>query len=203
MFNQAPAVDTYFPETQNRSKTALGILILTADKVEDLEFFYPYYRFIEAGYRVDVATPKGGSFKGKQGLGLENSQKIIDIDPKTYDLLYLPGGKAPAALKDNEDALMLIKVFAQTGRPIAAVCHGPLLLAAADLIKGRHIAAWPEVKKDLEEAGAIYENKETFCDGQFITARWPADLPSHLKYTLRALAEATKGLGRDIPDAAE
>jgi protease I len=178
--------DPYQPETDNTS-SAPAVLILTADKTEDLEFFYPYYRFVEEGLRVDVATPKGGAFKGKQGLGLKETKKISEVDPKNYDLLYIPGGKAPAELKENPEALRLTEYFVSNGKPIAAVCHGPQVLAAANAIKGRKIAAWPEVEAEIRDAGATYVNQETVVDGPFITARWPGDLPEHVKETLKAL----------------
>src|ERR1700689_1802627 len=101
--------DTYKPETQGR-ESVNAVLIITADKVEDLEFFYPYYRFIEAGFKVDVATPKGGEFAGKHGLGLQESLKISsDLSPRNYRLLYIPGGKAPSKLKENTAAIEITK----------------------------------------------------------------------------------------------
>lgn len=189
--------DLYQPETQKREPSTPGILIVTGNKVEDLEFFYPYYRFIEAGYRVDVATPEGGAFEAKHGLKLKSSMKLKDVKPKDYALLYLPGGKAPEELKKNHDALALVKFFAKNQMPIAAVCHGPQLLAAADVARGRRIAAWPEVQDELVEAGATYENAEVFCDENFITARWPGDLPAHVKEVLKCLdacGAATRGM---------
>jgi protease I len=178
--------DVYQPESANRN-AARAILMLTANGTEDLEFFYPYYRFIEAGFKVDVATPEGGAFKGKQGLGLKETRRIDDVDAKDYELLYIPGGKAPAELKKHEDAIKLAQDFVAAGKPIAAVCHGPQVLAAAQVIKGRKIAAWPEVEDEIREAGATYVSQETVSDGPFITARWPGDLPSHMKVTLALL----------------
>jgi protease I len=185
--------DTYQPETINRNAPRT-ILILTANNTEDLEFFYPYYRFIEAGYKVDVATPDGESFKGKQGLGLKESRKIADIKADDYELLYVPGGKAPAELKKNSGALQLVKQFVSQNKLIAAICHGPQLLAAAGVIDGHKISAWPEIEDEVREAGATYVNKETVIDGKFITARWPGDLPAHMKTTLAILATAGSGI---------
>jgi len=182
--------DTYKPPANGNATRA--ILMLTADKTEDLEFFYPYYRFIEAGFKVDVVTPKGGEFKGKQGLGLKDTLKITEVDAQDYDLLYIPGGKAPAELKKDDNAIALARQFISEGKPIAAVCHGPQVLAAADLIQGRKIAAWPEVEEEIEEAGASYVNEETVIDGPFITARWPADLPAHLRQTLAVLGKVKR-----------
>lgn len=154
------------------------VLILTADKTEDLEFFYPYYRFLEEGYAVDVATPKGGAFKGKEGLGLQETLKLSDIQSAQYDLLFIPGGKAPEALKKEDEAVALVKSFADSNKPIAAICHGPQLLAKADVIRRMRIAAWPDVQKEVEEAGAEYCDQESVQDGMFITSRWPGDLPA-------------------------
>ena len=179
--------DLYRPDSQNKYARR-AILILTADKTEDLEFFYPFYRLIEAGYEVDVVTPQGGEFKAKQGLGLKDTKKIADVNADDYDVLYIPGGKAPAQLKNNLDALTLVRRFATSKKPIAAICHGPQLLAAANVIDGRKIAAWPEVTDEVVVAGATYMDQEAVVDGPFITARWPGDLPAHLKRTMEAIA---------------
>lgn len=178
--------DLYAPASQGNAK---AILIITADKTEDLEFFYPYYRFIEAGYRVDVATPTGGDFKGKAGLGLKTSRKLTDVKPDDYHMLYIPGGKAPETLKKNRDAILITQSFAAAGKPIAAICHGPQVLAAANVIRGKRIAAWPEVESEVRDAGAHYVNEESVQDGQFITGRWPADLPAFTRTALFAVQQ--------------
>lgn len=178
--------DIFCPPTKG-SSADLRILILTDDKVEDLEFFYPFYRFLEEGYRVDVATPNGGSFKSKNGYKIEKTKPLEAIDVQQYELLYIPGGKAPERLQKNDIALSIVQEFATLGKPIAALCHGPLLLAAAGVVKGVTLAAWPETYKDLQKAGARFVNQETMIDGNFITARWPADLPAHLRETLCVL----------------
>jgi protease I len=183
--------DIYQPDIQSKNSTS-SVLFITADKTEDLEFFYPYYRLIEEGYHVDVATPDGGAFKGKQGLGLSESKKISDVRPEDYQLLYIPGGKAPAELKNNDDALAFTKQFVALGKPVASICHGPQLLAEANVIKGKNIAAWPEVEDELIKAGATFANEKTITDGQFTTARWPADLPSHVAKVLEILKSANK-----------
>lgn len=167
------------------------VAILTTDGTEDSEFFYPYYRFTEAGYQVDVITPKGEDFKGKNGTGLKSTMKLENCDPSAYDLLYIPGGKAPEKLKKEDKAIDFVVNFAKSGKPIAAVCHGPQLLAEAGVIEGHRIAAWPECDKEVEEAGAAYAFEECVQDGQFITARWPGDLPAHLSKVMQVLQGAS------------
>ena len=163
------------------------IAIITADGTEDQEFFYPYYRFIEEGYQVDVLTPKGGSFKGKNGSGLKETMAIADADPYAYALLYIPGGKAPAALKKEDEAVQFVKEFCASGKPIGAICHGPQLLAKAGVIAGKQISAYPECQEEVEEAGARFVNEACVVDSQFITGRWPADLPFQTAGMLQAL----------------
>jgi len=196
-----PAKDVYRSDHQNETAPR-AILILTADKTEDLEFFYPYYRFLEAGFRVDVATPEGGEFKGKQGLGLKQTKKIKDMKADDYVLLYIPGGKAPAELKNNLDAINLVRKFCIGKKPVAAICHGPQLLAAAHVIDGRKLTAWPEVKDEVVVASGIYVDQETVTDGPFTTARWPGDLPAHLKQVLKELERTGRSSGEKIYAAA-
>jgi len=163
------------------------VIILTADKTEDLEFFYPYYRLTEEGYTVDVVTPEGGKFEGKHGIGLSDTKAIADVQAVDYDLLYIPGGKAPAELRKNEKVLRFVKEFALLGKPIAAICHGAQLLIAADLVRDKQMACWPDVADELKEKGGIFVDEALVEDGQFITARMPGDLHRHLYGVLQYL----------------
>lgn len=173
------------------------IVIITGNKAEDTEFFYPYYRLTEEGYAVDVVTPEGGKFECKNGLGLQDSLSIADVQPRDYALLYLPGGKAPAELRKNEQVVNFVKEFALSRRPIAAICHGPQVLITAGLVKGKQMACWPEVAQELQEAGGIFVDEALVEDGQFITARQPGDLHRHLYGVLQYLKSNTPGLSRD------
>jgi protease I len=171
----------------DRLKKNQRVAIITGDDVEDLEFFYPYYRLTEAGYEVAVITAKGGAFKGKHGLELKDSLAIDSVDPANYVLLYLPGGKAPAELRKNEKVLAFVKRFAEKGKPIAALCHGPQVLISADLVRGKQIAAWPGIREEVEKAGATFIDEALVEDGAFITGRMPGDLHRHLYGVIKAL----------------
>lgn len=173
--------------TPERLKKAEKILIITADNTEDMEFFYPFYRFNEEGYQVDVATMDGKSFKGKKGYEFKQTVKLDTVRAEDYALLYIPGGKAPAALRDDENVIRFVQQFAQTGRPIAAICHGPQVLVTANLVRGRKFAAYPGVKDEIEEAGGTFSDEALAIDGQFITSRLPGDLPRHLCGVMDAL----------------
>jgi len=163
------------------------IIIITADNTEDIEFFYPYYRLTEAGYTVDVVTPEGGKFEAKHGLGLKQTKAIAAVRPEEYALLYIPGGKAPEELRKNDKVLQFVKEFARSGKPIAAICHGPQVLISANLVKGKQLAAWPEIGKEIEQAGGTFVDEALVIDGQFITGRKPGDLHRHLYGVLEYL----------------
>jgi protease I len=180
IFKAAPV-----PERLRKHKR---VAILTGDNVEDTEFLYSYYRFHEEGYDVDVITVKGGAFKGKHGSGLKDSKAVKEASPDEYVLLYLPGGKAPADLRKNEEVLTFVRRFAESRKPIAALCHGPQILFAIDgLVRGKRIAAWPDIKNEVEDAGAVFVDEALVEDGQFITGRMPGDLHRHLFGTFDVL----------------
>lgn len=165
------------------------IAIITADNTEDLEFFYPFYRLNEEGYDVDVVTPDGGSFKAKHGYEVKNTKSIDEVNSEDYSLLYIPGGKAPERLRKDEAVLAFVKKFAASGKPIAAICHGAQVLISANLVRGYRIAAWPEIKNEVEDAGAIFIDEALVESGQFITARKPGDLHRHMDGVIRKLRD--------------
>ncbi|MEV0952092.1 type 1 glutamine amidotransferase domain-containing protein [Promicromonospora sp. NPDC050249] len=157
------------------------IAILTGDQVEDTEFFYPYYRFTEQGYDVDVLTADGQGFTGYRGLPLRTGTSPIEgAHAGDYDALFIPGGLAPAALRQDPQALSFVRSFAQTGRPVGALCHGPQVLISAGLAQGRRMTAWRDVAPEISQAGGIYVDESTVEDGQFLTARKPGDMPRQL-----------------------
>ncbi|CAN7383467.1 DJ-1/PfpI family protein [Microbacterium foliorum] len=156
------------------------IAVLTADKVEEVEFFYPYYRFIEAGYQVDVITPEGGELTGARGLGIQETIPLAEADPADYLMLYVPGGLAPTALREVPEAIDFIRAFAAADKTIGLVCHRPQMLVAAGLADGRRMTSWFDVAPEVEEAGGTWINEHVVQDGQFFTARKPGDLPAEL-----------------------
>ena len=187
----APKQDTITSSKQNpQAKTA--ILIITADRVQDMELFYPYYRFNEAGFRVDVASPEGGEIKSEGGSVLPGCLPVDQVNPDDYALLYIPGGKAPQEMRKSDALLDMVRRFASSGKPIAAICHGPQVLVSAELVAGKRLTSFPEVGEEITEAGGQYTNAPLVEDGQFITSRWPGDLPLHLEAVFKRLG-ATQG----------
>ena len=162
-------------------------LILSADNFEDTELLVPYYRLQEEGIEVDVASMKKGQIKGKHGYEVEVDKTLKEVDPNDYDILILPGGKAPEAIRKEKDALEIAKDIFHKNKPVSAVCHGPQILISAGLLKGRRATCYKSVAKEMMDAGAIYEDKEVVVDGNLVTSRQPSDLPAFLRETMKLI----------------
>lgn len=163
-------------------------LIVTAEQFEDSELSVPKESLEKEGIQVDVATPeKGHLFHGKHGKTVLADFALPDVDPEQYDLLVLPGGKAPATLRKNEHAIRIAKAFFKSNKPVAAICHGPQILVSARLLEGRHATCYKSVAQELKDSGAHYEDTEVVVDGNLVTSREPGDLPAFVREMLRAV----------------
>lgn len=160
-------------------------LIVSASLFEDSELLVPYYRLLEEGIEVDVASIRRGTIAGKHGYKVEANLALGEVEPERYELLVLPGGEAPAALRRQEAALAIARSFFERGKPVAAICHGPQVLAAAGVLKDRRATGYRKIAEELKRAGARYEDSEVVVDGNLVTSREPADLPAFLRETMR------------------
>ena len=162
-------------------------LIISADNFEDSELLVPYYRLKEEGIAVDVASMKAGSIKGKHGYEVEVTKALKDVDAGAYDILILPGGRAPEAVRKEKKALDLARSFFEENRPVAAICHGGQTLISAGLAKGRRVTCYKSVVPEMKEAGAVYEDAEVVVDGNLVTSRQPSDLPAFMREIMKKL----------------
>ncbi len=162
-------------------------LILTAEGFEDIEVLYPYYRLMEAGYEVHVATPGGRQAKGKLGYSIQATLPIEDVDPEDYDVLVLPGGRGPERIRlhSREAARRIVGLFMERGKPVAAICHGPQLLITAGAVRGRRLTSYPGIRDDVEAAGGIWVDEPVVVDGNLVTSRVPPDIPMWMREFLR------------------
>ncbi len=167
-------------------------LIISADNFEDTELLVPYYRLKEEGIHVDVASMKKGKIKGKHGYEVEVDKTLKEVDPNDYDILILPGGKAPELIRKEKDALEIAKDFFHKNKPVSAVCHGPQILISAGLLRGRHATCYKSVAKEMKDAGAIYKDEEVVIDGNLVTSRQPSDLPVFLREIMKLLTKEKK-----------
>lgn len=156
-------------------------LIVSADHFEDTELLCPLYRLQEAGLAVDVASLSRGRIHGKHGYEVEVDTALGDVDSGAYDLLVLPGGKAPATLRRDPAALEIARAFMEASKPVAAICHGPQVLITAGVMPGRHATCAPSVADEMRQAGALYDDREVVVDGKLVTSRRPADLPAFMR----------------------
>jgi len=177
------------------------VLIVTGDAAETLEFFYPYQRLIEEGYEVDVAAPerkklqfvvhyfvdKYATYTEKPGHTWQADLALADVDPNDYVAVVIPGGRAPEYVRNDPDARRIVKHFMDADAPVAALCHGPLLLAAAGTLDGRRSAAYPALQFDVEVVGGQFVNGAAVVDGALVTGRaWP-DHPGWMRAFLEQL----------------
>jgi len=184
------------------------ILILAGDAAESLEVMYPYQRLIEEGYEVDIAAPSKrrlqfvvhdfvdgfDTYTEKLGYTWPADVAFSDVNPADYVALVIPGGRAPEYLRNDPDCQRIVRHFYDADAPVAQLCHGPLIAAAAGVLGGRRTAAYPALAPDISAAGAEFVDAAAVVDGQVVSGRaWP-DHPAWMREfveILRAKAPAS------------
>lgn len=154
------------------------VVMLIADGFEDREAVEPKEFLEDAGAEVTVAGLEVRSYHGKRGAILEADADLRDLRPDDFDLLLIPGGRAPAELRRHQEVADFVRGYWALSRPVAAICHGPQVLITAGLVDGVRATSWPAVKDELIAAGAIYADEEAVVDGNLVTSRSPRDIPA-------------------------
>lgn len=184
------------------------ILMLVGDYVEDYECMVPYQMLVMVGHHVDTACPgkvagdtvataihdfEGDqTYSEKRGHNFAINKSFTDVRGEDYDGLVIPGGRAPEYLRLDDNVLKLVQYFFEVDKPVAAICHGPQLLATAGVLKGRACSAYPAVSPEVTLAGGEFvPANETFdnahIDGNLVTApAWPAH-PAWIRSFLEVL----------------
>lgn len=157
------------------------ILILATDGYEQSELEVPRDRLREAGATVEIAAPGGGAIRGwKDGNWGDRVTADLDlaaVEAARYDALVLPGGQInPDKLRTEPKAVELVRQFYDAGKVVAAICHGPWMLIEADIVEGASVTSYKSIRKDLENAGADWSDREVINDKGLITSRSPEDL---------------------------
>ncbi len=165
----------------------LRALIVSADDFEDTELLVPLYRLREEGISADVASTRAGTIRGKHGYSVSIDRTLPEVEPRDYDLLVLPGGRAPAALRQVAALQEIVRAFAAANKPIAAICHGPQILVSAGVMSGREATCYKTVAAELRDAGARYVDDEVVVDGNLVTSRQPSDLPAFCREIMKQL----------------
>jgi len=162
-------------------------LMMSADNFEDSELLVPYYRLKEAGVEVVMASPSRGAIKGKHGYEVAVDMTLAEVNPEDYAILILPGGAAPALVREEPKALEIARSFFARSKPVAAICHGPQILISAGLLQGRRATCYKSVVDELKGAGALYEDREVVVDANLVTSRQPDDLPAFMREIMKLL----------------
>ena len=167
---------------------AKKILMISADNFEDLELFYPYHRLKEEGFEIFIASNKE-KITGKHGYTIKVDKMLNEVNPEEYDGLVIPGGRAPEAVRLNENAIEITKHFFDKNKPVAAICHGPQVLISAGVVRGRRLTSWYGIKDDIIAAGGIWVDSPVVVDKNLITSRHPGDLHMWMKEFIKKLRE--------------
>ena len=172
------------------------IAILATDGVERVELEQPRGALFGAAASTELLSIHPGEIQARQwdivSAGtLAVDRLVTDAKVDDYDALLLPGGTVnPDTLRINADAVGFVKAFVATGKPVAAICHGPWSLVEADVVRGGRFTSWPSLKTDIRNAGGEWVDEEVVISGQFTTSRSPADLPAFCAAILDQFAGA-------------
>lgn len=162
------------------------IAILATDGFEQSELTEPLARLRDAHAEVAVVSLKSGKIRGWNkdhwDKEVEVDRTLEDARPDDYEVLILPGGQInPDLLRLDEKAVAFVRDFVASGKPVAAICHGPWILIEAGVVKGKRMTSYPSIRTDVKNAGGNWVDEEVVADGNLITSRKPDDLPAFIE----------------------
>ena len=164
------------------------IAILIENLFDERELIYPYYRLLEEGYEVDlIGSKKDTTYSSKAGVSQKSTHSSEEVSEKDYDAVVIPGGFSPDHMRRTQATVDFVKDMDKANKIVAAICHGPWMMASACDIKGKKVTSFFSIKDDLINAGANYVDEEVVVDGNIITSRTPNDLPVFLKTIISEL----------------
>jgi protease I len=159
------------------------VAFLATDGVEEVEYTEPRKAVENAGGTAELISIKDGEIQAVNHMDKAGTypveRQVKDANVDDYDALVLPGGVAnPDFLRTDEGAVRFVRDFVATGKPVAAICHGPWTLVEADVVRGKTLTSWPSLHTDLANAGATWVDEQVHVDGSLVTSRKPDDLPA-------------------------
>lgn len=175
------------------------IAILAADGVEKVELEQPRAALKQAGAQVEVLSLQAGEIQARNhdlepAGAFAVDRAVSDASVDEFDGLVLPGGTVnPDKLRLDKSAVSFVRDFVDSGKPVAAICHGPWTLVEAGVAAGRTLTSYPSIRTDLRNAGAHVLDEEVVVDGNLITSRSPSDLPAFCSTIVKQFAHATTG----------
>ena len=183
-----------------KAPKARKVAILVADGFEQVELTKPQAALRKSGFATDIVSPNPRKVKAmvhdKPGRVLRVGVPLSRAKPADYEALLLPGGVMnPDALRQAPRAVRFVQAFFTERKPVAAICHGPIMLIEADVVKERRLTSLPSIQTDLRNAGARWVNKTVAVDRGLVTSRKPADIPAFNRQMLRAFGSKRRSQG--------
>jgi protease I len=177
------------------------IALVTENGFEEVELTSPKQALEEAGAEVHIVSPQKSKVKAWDhdhwSIELKVDKHINDVAEKDYDALVLPGGVLnPDKLRTNEKVVAFVKDFLESGKPVAAICHGPQTLIETSLLEGRTVTSYPAIRTDLVNAGADWVDREVVVDNGLVTSRSPKDLEA---FNEKMIEEISEGVHAPAP----
>jgi len=177
------------------------VAILTENGFEEVELTSPKKALENAGATVHIVSPQKDIIKAWNhdhwSIELSVDKNISDVKAEDYDALMLPGGVLnPDKLRMNKEAVEFAKDFIETGKPVAAICHGPQLLIETGLLEGREMTSYPSLQTDIKNAGANWHDREVIVDNGLVTSRSPRDLEA---FNEKMVEEISEGIHTPAP----
>jgi protease I len=184
------------------------VLLVAGDATESLDTWYPYHRLREEGIEVHIGAPVKKLLKSvvhdfepgwetyveKPGYHIPADIAFADVNPESYDGIILSGGRAPEFLRNDAKLQKIVRHFVESKKPIAALCHGVLILAAIDGLRGRTVATYEALAPDVEIAGGKLKDTEVVVDGNLVSSRTWMDLPFFMREFLKVLRDGKKSV---------
>jgi protease I len=185
----------------NQQLNGKRIAILVENGFEQVELTKPKQALDDAGAQTDIISPSSGKVKGwnftEWGDEFQVDVPLDKAKPDNYDALLLPGGVMnPDKLRVNRQALEFVRAFFDTGKPVAAICHGPWTLIDAGVVKDRKLTSYESIQTDLKNAGAQWVDQEVVVDNGLVTSRKPDDIPAFNAKMIEEFAEGKHRLER-------
>jgi protease I len=173
--------------------TGKRVALLVEDEFEDREVTEPVRKLRAEGVEVVLVGPIAGrTYRGKRGETSATADLAAGAARmKDFDAVLIPGGYAPDKIRMRHAMVDLVRDAMATGKPVAAICHGPQVLISANALRGRTITCWPSIAVDVKNAGGLYVDRPVVEDGNLITSRKPDDLQVFCEALLKALGKVT------------
>jgi protease I len=183
----------------------MRVAVVATDGVEQVELDRPWQALEEAGAQPELVGLQEGTITAYDHIDRGDPKKVdttvAEADPDDYAALVLPGGVINGDfVRADADAVAFVKAFFDAGKPVAAICHAPWVLAEADVVRGRRMTSWPSLKTDLRNAGATWVDEEVVVDGNLVTSRKPDDLDAFGAAIVEQFAKQADGDGAEDPE---